>query len=70
MARGKSSKNIDSKIKKTEEKAKRLKKEYEEAVEELKKLRDEKRKIQAEILLQAIDKSGKSFDEILKIITL
>lgn len=70
MARAKTSKSIDCKIKKTEEKAKRLKKEYEETVEELKILRNEKRKIQAEILLQAIDKSDKSFDEILKIITL
>ena len=66
----KKQKSLDSKINKAEDKAIRLKKEYEEAVEELKKLRNEKRKIQAEILLQAIDKSDKSFEEILKIITL
>ncbi len=36
----------------------------------MKELLDEKRKIQAEILLQAINKSGKSFEEVLKIIEL
>ena len=54
----------------SEDKAKRLKKEYEAAVDELKNLREEKRKIQAEILLQVIDNSDKSFEEILKIISL
>lgn len=70
MARKKNTSAVDAKIKKAEDKAKRLKKEYEAAVDELKNLREEKRKIQAEILLQAIDNSDKSFEEILKIISL
>ena len=70
MARRPSSKAVDTKIKKTQEKAKRLKKEYDDTLAILKGLLEEKRKIQAEILLQAINKSGKSFEEVLKIIEL
>ena len=70
MARRPSSKAVDTKIKKTQEKAKRLKKEYDDTLTILKGLLEEKRKIQAEILLQAINKSGKSFEEVLKIIEL
>ncbi len=70
MPRPKNLKTVDAKIRKAEDKAKRLKKEYDAAVDELKNAREEKRKIQAEILLQAIDKSGKSFEEVLKIISL
>jgi F0F1-type ATP synthase membrane subunit b/b' len=70
MARRPSSRAVDTKIKRTEEKAKRLKKEYDDTLAVLKGLLEEKRKIQAEILLQAINKSGKSFEEVLKIIEL
>ncbi len=70
MPRPKNLKTVDAKIRKAEDKAKRLKKEYDATVDELKNAREEKRKIQAEILLQAIDKSGKSFEEVLKIISL
>ena len=59
MARRPSSRAVDTKIKRTEEKAKRLKKEYDDTLAVLKGLLEEKRKIQAEILLQAINKSGK-----------
>lgn len=70
MARKPSSRAVDTKIKRTQEKAKRLKKEYDDTLAVLKGLLEEKRKIQAEILLQAINKSGKSFEEVLKIIEL
>jgi F0F1-type ATP synthase membrane subunit b/b' len=70
MARRPGSRAVDTKIKRTEEKAKRLKKEYDDTLAVLKGLLEEKRKIQAEILLQAINKSGKSFEEVLKIIEL
>ncbi len=70
MARQLSCRAINTKIKKAEDKAKKLKKEYDDTLADLKVLLEEKKKIQAEILLQAINKSGKSFDEVLKIITL
>ncbi len=70
MARRPNTKAIDTRIKRTQEKAKKLKKEYDDTLVVMKELLDEKRKIQAEILLQAINKSGKSFEEVLKIIEL
>ena len=70
MARRPSSRAVDTKIKRTQEKAKRLKKEYDDTLAVLKGLLEEKRKIQAEILLQAINKRGNSFEEVLKIIEL
>lgn len=70
MARRPSTKAIDTRLKKAQEKAKKLKKEYDDTLAVMKELLDEKRKIQAEILLQAINKSGKSFEEVLKIIEL
>ncbi len=70
MARRPSCKAIDARIKRTQEKAIRLKKEYDDTLAVLKDLLDEKRKIQTEILLQAVKKSGKSFEKVLKIIEL
>lgn len=70
MARRPSTKAIDTRIKRTQEKATKLKKEYDDTLAVMKGLLDEKRKIQAEILLQAVNKSGKSFEEVLKIIEL
>lgn len=70
MARRPSTKAIDTRIKRTQEKAMKLKKEYDDTLAVMKGLLDEKRKIQAEILLQTINKSGKSFEEVLKIIEL
>ena len=70
MARRPSTKAIDTRLKKAQEKAKKLKKEYDDTLAVMKELLDEKRKIQAEILLHAINKSGKSFEEVLKIIEL
>ncbi len=70
MARQLSYKSMDTKIRKTQDKAKKLKNEYDDTLADLKVLIEEKKKIQAQILLQAINKSGKSFDEVLKIISL
>lgn len=70
MARKLSCKSIDAKIRKTEDKSRKLKKEYDDTLADLKVLLDEKKKIQAEILLQTINKSGKAFDEVLKLISL
>lgn len=70
MARRPSTKAIDTRIKRTQEKATKLKKEYDDTLAVMKGLLDEKKMIQAEILLQAVNKSGKSFEEVLKIIEL
>ncbi len=70
MTRRPSVKAIDTKIRKTQEKAKKLKQEYDDTLAVMKGLLEEKRKIQAEILLQTINKSGKSFEEVLKILEL
>ena len=48
----------------------RLKKEYDEALSELKNLREQQQLLQAQKLLDAMDKKGKSFDEVLRLINL
>ena len=61
---------LDAKISKAEKRILDAKAEYEEATQYLRNLLEEKKKLQAEQLLQAIDKSGKSFDEIMHLIKL
>ena len=70
MARRKRIEVIESQIKKTTEELFALKKAYEDKAEELKHLEEEKKQIRVETLLQAIDKSGKTFEEILNLISL
>lgn len=47
-----------------------LKKEYEEALSQLKDLREQQRLVQAQRLLDAMDKKGKSFEEVLRLVNL
>jgi formiminotetrahydrofolate cyclodeaminase len=61
---------LDARISKAEKRILDAKAEYEEATQNLKDLLEEKKSLQAEQLLQAMDKSGKSFEEIMHLIKL
>jgi len=61
---------LDAKISKAEKRILDAKAEYEEATQHLRILLEEKKRFQAEQLLQAMDISGKSFDEIMRLIRL
>ena len=56
---------IDEKIAKAQETVDKYKKKYEEAVEALKALEERKKQFKAEELLEAIESSGKSYDDIM-----
>lgn len=60
---------LDLRIEKAREKADKTKIAYDRAVKELKTLVDKKKLIQAEEILSAIEKSGKSFEEIFDFIS-
>jgi hypothetical protein len=70
MARPRKSETIEKKMMDVETRVARLKKEYEEALSELKNLREQQKLLQAQKLLDAMDKKGKSFDEVLRLINL
>ena len=70
MARSGKHGTIEKKIMDVETRAAGLKKEYEEALSELKDLREQQKLLQAQELLDAMDKKGKSFDEVLRLINL
>jgi len=70
MARVSAAASIDGRIAKAEDKAKRLKEAYGKSLENLKVLQDERRKLQVSQLIDAIDKSGKTMEEILRLIKL
>lgn len=57
---------IDEKIEKAKEKVNRAKDRYESALEELEGLMEEKKKLQSAELLKAIEKSDKSYEDIMK----
>ena len=61
---------LELKITKAEERILSAKQEYESATADLKSLLDEKKRLQTEQLLDAIDKSGKSYEEVLRLINL
>ena len=63
MARPKKNETIGKKIMDVETRVARLKKEYDEALSQLKNLREQQKLLQAQKLLDAMDKKGKSFDE-------
>jgi septal ring factor EnvC (AmiA/AmiB activator) len=62
--------SLNGKILKAEEKARRLKNRYDEALKELKDLQDKRREMQVAKLLEAIDKSGKTMEEVMRLIKL
>jgi flagellar biosynthesis chaperone FliJ len=70
MARPRKDSSIETRIEKAEQKVKRLKVQYDSALAQLKTLLDEQDRIRAERILKAIAKSGKSFDEVVRLIEL
>lgn len=70
MARPRKNETIEKKIMDAESRIARLKKEYDEALSELKNLREQQKLLQAQKLMDAMDKKGKSFDEVLRLINL
>ncbi len=70
MARPRKITPIEERISKAELKVQKAGKEYEAACAELKELYAERNRIQADILLKAMAKKGKSFEEILRLIEL
>ncbi len=70
MARARKDGSMETRIEKAEQKVKRLKVQYDSALAQLKTLLDEQDRIRAERILKAIAKSGKSFDEVVRLIEL
>ena len=70
MARVSKGQALKAKIAKAEERVLSTKAEHEKAVEELKALLDEEKELETKELMEAIEKSGKSYDEILRLINL
>lgn len=70
MPRVSTNESMNSKIAKAEAKVKKLKDGYEEALKELGDLRKKKREQQVSKLLDAMEKSGKSFEEVIRLIKL
>ncbi len=70
MGRPKKQETIGKKVMDAETRVATLKKEYDEALSELKNLREQQRLMQAQQLLDAMDKKGKSFDEVLRLVNL
>ena len=70
MARRMNEDSIDAKVKVAQQKVLKLKAAYDAAVAELDELRKLQRQLRADRLLDAMDKKGKSFDEVLRLINL
>ena len=65
MARKKSTETIDSEITKVKSDMSKLQDRYNKLAERLKNLQDQKRRMEADTIMDAYLKSGKSFDEIM-----
>jgi len=61
---------IENRIGNAEQRVKDLKVQYDDALAELKALLEEQQRLHAEKLLKAIAKSGRSFEEVLRLIEL
>ena len=70
MARVSKVQALKAKIAKAEERVLSTKAEHEKAVEELKALLDEQKELETKERMTAIEKSGKSYEEILRLINL
>jgi hypothetical protein len=70
MGRPKKQETIEKKVMDAETRVATLKKEHDEALSELKNLREQQRSMQAQKLLDAMDKKGKSFEEVLRLVNL
>ena len=60
---------LDQRIEKVRKRVKESKAAYERASKELKKLLDKQKMMQADEIINAIEKSGKSYEEVLQSIT-
>lgn len=70
MARPKKIATIETRIGNAEQRVKNLKVQYDNALVELRTLLEDQQRVRAEELLKAIAKSGKSFDDVLRLIEL
>jgi len=68
MARKMKMASIDAKIKKAQESVEYTKARYDATITELEALYNQKKKLQAQELVATIEKSGKSYEEVLKFI--
>ena len=60
---------IDEKIERAKLKVSKSKDRYDEALSELKNLMEEKKKIQSKELMDAIDKSNRTYEEIMEFLS-
>ena len=65
MARKKSADTLDAEIAKVKSDMSRLQDRYDRLAEKLKDLQEQKRRIEADAIMDAYLKSGKTFDEIM-----
>ena len=70
MARTKSTVSLDGRIREAERKVTEAKARYDSAVSELKSLIEEKKELQVKELMRKMEKSGKSFEEVIRLIRL
>ena len=70
MARTKSTVSLDGRIREAEKKVTEAKARYDSAVSELKSLIEERKELQMKELMREMEKSGKSFDEVIRLIRL
>jgi hypothetical protein len=68
MARTKTMASIDAKIAKAQTAVERAKNRYDSAITELETLHTEKRGLQAKELAAAIEKSGRSYEDVLSFV--
>lgn len=65
MARKRSTEAIEAEINKTKSDMSRLQDRYDKLADKLKELQEQKRRLEADTIMDAYLKSGKSFDEIM-----
>jgi hypothetical protein len=70
MGRPKKTAAVETRIENAGQRVKDIKVQYDDALAELKALLEEQQKLRAEKLLKAIAKSGRSFEEVLRLIEL
>lgn len=70
MARTKSTVSLDGRIREAERKVTEAKARYDSAVSELKSLIEEKKELQVKEMMREMEKSGKSFEEVIRLIRL
>ena len=68
MARTKTMASIDAKVAKAQTAVERAKNRYDSAIAELEALHTEKRELQAKELAAAIEKSGRSYEDVLSFV--